>query len=41
MISINEVEEIHKTLIETFGGPQGVRDLAVLDSALARTVSNF
>ena len=28
MISKKEVEEIHKTLIEAFGGSHGVRDLA-------------
>ena len=41
MISIKEVEEIHKTLIETFGGSHGVRDLAALDSALARPFQTF
>jgi hypothetical protein len=28
MISIKEVEEIHKTLINLFGGSDGVRDLS-------------
>ena len=41
MISIKEVEEIHKTLINIFGGSQGVRDLAALDSALARPIQTF
>jgi death on curing protein len=41
MISIKEVEEIHKILIETFGGSHGVRDLAALDSALARPFQTF
>lgn len=41
MISLKEVEEIHKTLIETFGGSHGVRDVAALDSALARPFQTF
>ena len=41
MISIKEVEEIHKTLIETFGGSHGIRDLSTLDSALARPFQTF
>ncbi len=41
MISIKEVEEIHRRLIDTFGGSHGVRDLAALDSALARPFQTF
>ncbi len=41
MISIKEVEEIHKTLIDTFGGSHGIRDLAALDSALVRPFQTF
>lgn len=41
MISIEEVEKIHKLLIETFGGSDGVRDIATLDSALARPFQTF
>lgn len=36
MISLKEVEEIHKQLIDTFGGSHGIRDFAALDSALSR-----
>ena len=41
MISIKEVEEIHKKLIETFGGSHGIRELSALDSALARPFQTF
>ena len=41
MISIKEVEEIHKKLIETFGGSPGIRDLSALNSALARPFQTF
>ncbi len=36
MISIKDVEEIHKTLIATFGGTNGIRDVSGLESELAR-----
>ena len=36
MITLKEAEEIHKILIETFGGSPGIRDITGLDSALAR-----
>lgn len=41
MISIKEVEELHKTLIDTFGGSHGIRDLGALDSALAIPFQTF
>lgn len=41
MISIQEVEEIHKKLIETFGGSHGIRVLSALDSALTRPFQTF
>ncbi len=36
MISIKEAQEVHKILIETFGGSYGIRDIAGLESAPAR-----
>ncbi len=33
MIPIKEVEEIHKALIDAFGGSHGIRDFSSLDSA--------
>ena len=41
MITVKEVEEIHKTLIDSFGGAHGIRDFAALDSALARPFQTF
>ena len=41
MISIKEVEEFHQILIEAFGGANGIRDLAALESALARPFQTF
>ena len=41
MISVKEAEEIHKTLIEKYGGALGIRDFAGLDSALARPFHTF
>ena len=41
MITIEEVQEIHSTLIEAFGGSHGVRDLDSLRSALARPFQTF
>ncbi|MCG9900426.1 MAG: type II toxin-antitoxin system death-on-curing family toxin [Hydrotalea sp.] len=41
MISIKEVEEIHQALINTFGGSHGIRDVSVLESALARPFQCF
>ena len=41
MIELEEIEEIHKTLIEFFGGSQGTRELSALKSALARPFQTF
>ncbi len=41
MISLQEVEFIHNTLIDKFGGSKGIRDLALLESALARPFATF
>jgi death-on-curing protein len=41
MIPVNQATEIHKTLIDTFGGSPGVLDLAALESALARPFQTF
>lgn len=40
-LSLDEVIEIHTVLIERFGGPQGVRDLGLLESALCRPRSGY
>jgi death-on-curing protein len=41
MISVKEVEEIHKILVDSFGGSQGIRDMPALDAALARPFQTF
>ena len=41
MISVKEAEEIHKILIDNFGGSHGLRDLGSLESALARPFQSF
>ena len=41
MISVKEVEIIHRTLIDTFGGSHGIRDKQSLDSALSRPFQTF
>ncbi len=41
MISLKEIEKIHTTLIETFGGTHGIRDKPGLESALARPFQTF
>ena len=41
MIEVEEIEQIHKILIEFFGGSQGIRDLSALKSALARPFQTF
>lgn len=40
-LSLDEVLEIHTVLIERFGGPPGVRDLGLLESALYRPRSGY
>ena len=41
MISQLETEELHKTLIEKFGGTYGLRDAGALQSALHRPFQTF
>lgn len=40
-LSLDEVVEIHSVLIERFGGPQGVRDFGLLESALFRPQTGY
>ena len=40
-LTLDEVLEIHTVLIERFGGPPGVRDLGLLESALYRPRSGY
>ncbi len=40
-LSLDEVEAIHRRLIEVFGGAEGVRDRGLLDSALHRPQSGY
>lgn len=41
MILISEVEQIHKLLIENFGGSHGIRDTIALESAISRPFQTF
>ncbi len=41
MIKIEDVIEIHKILIERFGGTSGIRDINLLKSAIERPYSGF
>lgn len=41
MIQIEEVEKIHDILIEKFGGAKGIRDRAILESAIGRPFQTF
>ena len=41
MISFKEAEEIHKILIDQFGGMHGIRDAESLISALSRPFQTF
>jgi death-on-curing protein len=41
MISLQEVVVIHSILIEKFGGIQGIRDMAALESAINRPNQTF
>jgi len=41
MIDIQDAIRIHEILIDKFGGSQGIRDLALLESALARPFQTF
>jgi len=40
-LTLDEVMEIHRDQIERYGGMLGVRDAALLDSALAAPQSGF
>ncbi len=41
MIEVSEVLKLHTILIDNFGGAHGVRDMAALESALARPFQTF
>lgn len=41
MISLPEVEELHKILINKFGGAHEIRDKSTLESAIARPFQTF
>jgi death-on-curing protein len=41
MITLNQVEQIHKILIDQFGGSHGIRDHGTLLSALSRPFQTF
>ena len=41
MISTKEILTIHKELIDNFGGSHGVRNLTLLESALARPFQTY
>jgi death-on-curing protein len=40
-LSRDEVLEIHRPLLERFGGPEGVRDLGLLESSLYRPQTGY
>ena len=40
-LSLDEVEAIHRRMIEVFGGPPGIRDRGLLDSALHRPQTGY
>ena len=40
-LSVDEVLAIHERLIEVFGGPAGVRDMGMLESALFRPQTGY
>jgi len=41
MISVRIAEFIHNRLIDEFGGSKGIRDIALLEAALARPYASF
>ena len=41
MILLQDVLSIHRILVEQFGGTQGIRDKAGIESAIARPYSTF
>lgn len=40
-LTLDEVLAIHERLIEKFGGPEGVRDMGMLESALYRPQTGY
>lgn len=40
-LTLDEVIEIHKAVIDAFGGPSGIRDMGLLESALYRPRSGY
>ena len=40
-LSLDEAIEIHSVLIRRFGGPEGIRDLGLLESALYRPQTGY
>ena len=40
-LSVDEAEAVHQRVIEEFGGPSGLRDRGLLDSALHRPRSGY
>ncbi len=40
-LSLDEVLVMHERLIEVFGGPEGVRDMGMLESALFRPQTGY
>jgi death-on-curing protein len=41
MISINDILELHDKSIRDFGGSNGIRDMGLLESAIARPFQTF
>lgn len=41
MIQLNDVLKLHQQLVADSGGAEGIRDLSVLESALARPFQTF
>ena len=41
MISVKEAQQIHKLLIDSFGGAHGIRDVSSLESAVKRPFQTF
>jgi death-on-curing protein len=40
-LSVDEVLAVHQALLDRFGGPPGVRDLGLLESALHRPTTGY
>ena len=41
MITVEQAKKIHEILIDKYGGAKGLRDLALLESALSRLYQTF